>query len=306
MGWKSKKMKGLFLKKNKNKPEKKYNINEFSTPKGLFSDFMKDIVVKNKRIRRVNKLNLLKSPAINQSVLKDKIDNIANLSDKEIKELVKSSYGDILLYLDGKQIDNTFSKFFKFLSEYSKEVHFNFNLYGVMNSIAYNVIMYQDISEDISKSILDITDKINTNTTCHLYADTGLDMDICNLISIAKLSTDGIESVDRVNKILCLIGDIFSRQNIIDIYESLFENISEVYCSTTTLSISASDYKIKSSEVIYKEVDAVVFILNQLPDMYIDKVVDFCNYSGYPPNKQILQILREETKDNYRVRRRFL
>lgn len=304
--WKSKKMKGLFLKKNKNKPEKKYNINEFNTPKGLFTDFMKDIVVKNKKIKRVKKLNLLKSPAINQSILKDKIDNIANLSDKEIKELVKSSYGDILLYLDGKQIDNTFSKFFKFLSEYSKEVHFNFNLYRVMNSIAYNAIMYQDISDDISKSILDITDKINGNTTCHLYADTGLDMDICNLISIAKLSTDGIESVDRVNKTLCLIGDIFSRQNIIDIYESLFENISEVFCSTTTLAITASDYKIKSSEVVYKEVDAVVFILNQLPDMYIDKVVEFCNSSGYPPNKQILQVLREETKDNYRVRRRFL
>lgn len=300
--WKSKKTINLG---NKPKPQNvTYNLHDFGCPKGIFDSFINDIkTTKKPKMMKLSKIHLLDNPSINESLFEEKLSKIESLSYKETMGLVKSSYGEILLLLDGNLIDEKYELFFKCLSEFSKEVHFNYDLYGLMNNIAYNAIMYMDISESIQKSILEITDRINTYTLCHLRADTGVDIDVCNLISLAKCSASGIKSVDRVNKMMCFVGDVFDVQTIIDIYESLYDNIAEVYGATTTLKITEEDSKIQNpTEVITKQVEAVVAIVNQSPDWMIDAVLDFCNDNFDSPNQELLEVLTDKTDDNKRLR----
>lgn len=300
MKWKSKKTFHIAKSKKDNTPKRKnYNIQEFKVPKGIFSNFIKDIVNPNaKKVKRLRKLKLFQSPAINEDVFQEKLKNLSNLSVKETMELTKSSYREILLYLDNTRISSDFETFFSCLSEHSKEVHFDYKFYTIMNNIAYNSIMYSQVSNSISKSILEIAERINTRCICNLSSYSGVDTDLCNLISIAKLSTDDeLISVDRVSKMLCLIGDVFTLQNIIDIFECLFDKISIVFSSVVTIDI---DSKL-SEKVMEMQIKAIVLILNQLPDDFIRQSIIYSKSLGIKYNKWFINELQYENENNYRV-----
>lgn len=308
--WKSKKTFNLG-NKPKQPQQKQYKLQEFQihlkNNRDLFED-LNELVIPagSEKKPKTAKLRLFQSPSTNIDIFNKYMKNIGTLSYKQTKELVEGSYGRVLNELIGKKLDKKYTLFFKCLSEYSKEVHFDYALYETMNDIAYNAIMYTDLPDDMIKYILEITDKININTICHLYADSGITMEQSNLLSLANNSTEEpFKKVDRVNKMMCLIGDKFDVQTIIDMYESLYTSIFEVYGATTTMQPDpVYDKKIlaNADAVITKQADAVVSILNQAPWWALDEVLDLCNANFDAPNKWLLEVLSVETEDNDRVR----
>lgn len=215
--------------------------------------------------------------------VKETIANIDSLSDEDLLQFINMKYSTILETIfvkDDKSLIPVFTNI-RFLSFFvnvvsSKSLSINDRIF--CNKIAYDYLNSSQNSDGVIRdSLFNMSKHVNKEVIPSLIG-LGLDENLSAYLALCRFSSSKEEiNVNRVNYLIISSSiDIMTEQNIIFIYEKLFDNFTHLFKYTmmdyyteeelNNISSCASD--------IYSNMNlAIVVILNAMPSDSIRKVL---------------------------------
>lgn len=183
-------------------------------------------------------LNLYNNPALNPSVIFDKIDEISTMSDRELYNLVSTAFDSILrssFHDQSGKFLRLFTQarfltiFVEVLREHQKQLPAEDVIYA--NKLAYDYLTVEERDETITQLFFSLSKTVNYNQIQRLIGR-GITEDLAAYIALSRNSSfDEKINVRRVNFVLVTadISIINSPQIIVWVYEALFSRISPLF-----------------------------------------------------------------------------
>ncbi len=252
----------------------------------MFEKFIEEVKIKDKDIPKYQSLDLFNNPMLNTSLLWKKLSCIDTLSDRELFNLVKNSFDDVLklIFSNGDQdylklITNT--KFLIALNQvvlnldltYIQKIHCNklaYDYFTSGNSDPYTKQLFFALSKSVNRSII--------GALC----STGLNENLASYLALARYSSEKeMINVKRLNFIIISSSaDVMNEQMIIKIYEKLFDSITSLFEGIMFDGLDMDDeFVSESMNLIYSTISlAILDILNNMTSQDIRKVL--ISYQG--------------------------
>jgi hypothetical protein len=240
--------------------------------------------------------NLDSNPFLNRDAFKEKMDHLDDLSDEELKTLVKNSYTTILQHINNRT-DMSYIKSFssaRFINilcnVLSDRIHqypykpLETEIIMCCNKLAYDYITLKDKTDDSLTGNFLILAKIVNKFPIEMICRFGIDSDLAATLALARYSTfEEAVNIRRLNFIIVQQPpQTMTLQKVIGIYEALFNNIRDLFIYTFIDNYDAwfeqlKEYDPECIDSVYKmyirEADAVMCILNSTDKNIIKHVL---------------------------------
>lgn len=185
-------------------------------------------------------ISLSSNPAFNTGVLKDRIRDIDNISEKELYDMLKISYSslltDIFIHDDKSNLDLFFnSKFLNVFTHVINSVKLSLNEIIYCNKLVYDYMTIgKDRHDQYTKSLLLNLSKNVNSTIIPKLLSLGLDEEFCIFIALARNSSmKEYINIRRMNYlIISSSATIMTEQMIINIYQVLIDNFTDLFKAT--------------------------------------------------------------------------
>ncbi len=250
----------------------------------MFESFIDE--VKNREKSKYQSLDLFDNPILNSSLLREKLDHIDVLSDRELFSLVKDSFDAVLrLIFTNKDQDYlkliTNTKFLIALNQvvlnldltYIQKIHCNklaYDYFTSENNDPYTKQLFFALSKSVNRSII--------GALCSI----GLSEDLASYLALARFSSEKeMVNVKRLNFIIISSSaDVMNEQMIIKIYEKLFDSVTSLFEGIMFDGLDMDDeFVSESMNLIYSTISlAILDILNNMTSQDIRKVL--ISYQG--------------------------
>lgn len=229
-------------------------------------------------------ISLSTNPALNPNILKERIKNVNDISEKELYDMLYISYSsiltDIFIHDDKETLDMFFnSKFLNVFTHVINSIRLSPNEIIYCNKLVYDYLTIgKDKNDQYTKSLLlNLSKNVNSMSIPKLLS-LGLPEEFCIFIALARNSSLK-ESVNirRMNHlIISSSASIMSEQMIVDIYQVLIDNFTELFKSTMYDPYSDEELNNISDGAgdIYSNMSlAIIDILNTMSSTDIRKVL---------------------------------
>lgn len=248
--------------------------------------------------------NLDTNPYLNKDAFKAKMDSLDELSDTELKELVRCSYVNILEHINNRT-DMSYIKSFssaRFINclcnvladRIHNEPHHPLEPELVMccNKLAYDYITSKNAKEEVKQNFLTLSRVVN-KFSIDMLTRYGIDLDLASLLALARYSTmEESVNIRRLNFIIVQQNpNIMTLAKVVGVYESLFSKVRDLFIHTFIDNYDEWFEQIKEHnpemyESTYKmyirEADAAMCILNSTDKFIIKQTIrdllDACSY----------------------------
>lgn len=227
-------------------------------------------------------------PSFNDAFFRERISNIDSLSERELFDILRTSYSMILEDIFVKE-DSTYLPLFtntKFLTVFIQvinSVQINYMEQIYCNKLAYDYLTNNENIDEYTKSLFfTLSRNVNKNVIPSLLG-LGLSDDFASYLALCRFSsTKEFVNIRRVNYLLISSNpNQLNEQMIIYIYEKLFDRFTDLF--KATMFDVYSDEELcnigPGSAEIYSNISlAIVDILNVMTSEDIRKVL--ISYSG--------------------------
>lgn len=180
--------------------------------------------------------NIMNNANINRDLFKRTLHNIANMDNSNLKAFIKANIDQIINDIINNDADYVgIFQDYRFLDLFTEIIGSSTITYNTIlgcNKLAYDYITLSEdhIDNTVKNKLINLSNIVN-RTTIKRLMDLGLStIDACN-IAICRYSS-GNEKIntERLNFVLCKMNsNIITLQNIIYIYEILYDSISSLF-----------------------------------------------------------------------------
>ena len=180
--------------------------------------------------------NIMNNANINRDLFKRTLHNIANMDNSNLKAFIQANIDQIINDIINNDADYVgIFQDYRFLDIFTEVINSNAITYNTIlgcNKLAYDYITLSEdhIDNTVKNKLINLSNIVN-RTTIKRLMDLGLStIDACN-IAICRYSS-GTEKIntERLNFVLCKMNsNIITLQNIIYIYEILYDSISSLF-----------------------------------------------------------------------------
>jgi len=180
--------------------------------------------------------NIMNNANINRDLFKRTLHNIANMDNSNLKAFIQANIDQIINDIINNDADYVgIFQDYRFLDIFTEVISSNAITYNTIlgcNKLAYDYITLSEdhIDNTVKNKLINLSNIVN-RTTIKRLMDLGLStIDACN-IAICRYSS-GNEKIntERLNFVLCKMNsNIITLQNIIYIYEILYDSISSLF-----------------------------------------------------------------------------
>lgn len=245
----------------------------------MFEKLIKDINSQPKQ--EMIKIDMTKNPLVNRTFFKDYINDIDNIQPVDlynlIKETHKSILSDIMTHNDTQYIDVfTNSRFLSTLIQVLGSVTLDYEERICCNKLAYDYFTVRNNDPYIKELFYTLSKIVNRDLIPTLVA-IGIPENTASQLVMARYSSNReITNVKRVNFIISMGSkEIMTEQNIVYIYETLFDRFSPLFIGTM-IDVYNDEEEWVTEDImeIYSTISLVVLlILNNMPSDKIRKVL---------------------------------
>lgn len=238
----------------------------------MFEQFYKQCKEKSNDNNQIT-LNLSKNMIMNPKLLWDKLSNIDNIDDKELFEILRQYYSNILDEIFVSKNDNFINLFTnpRFISSLT-QVFYNVNIsdsqrYRV-NKMAYDYLAIKDHKTDeyIKGLLICMSKTVNRDKIPKICA-LQIPESVASLLVLARYSSDKeIINVKRLNHMLMIQPpETINEQLIVDIFIALFDHILPLF-EGVMLDVSSPQAMSPGQSEIYGLITlAMLDLMNELP-----------------------------------------
>ena len=236
----------------------------------------------------VGDINVYNNPNINKGLLDDIINNgtINNYSDEQLYALISSNLRGLLLNIferkDQRYIKMIISdRFLRILIQVVSNIEVDYMNKIYLNKLCYDYLTLDDESKNtIIKDLIFHLAKITNKKYIPVLIGFGIPEKIACYIVLSRFSSnDEFLNVVRMNFVILTANINFTEQMIVNVYETLFERVSQLFEATMF------DVLDTNEEWYTEDIDerdslitlAVLDILNSLPSDAIRRVLDDYN-----------------------------
>ncbi len=180
--------------------------------------------------------DIINNSSINRDLFKRTLHNINNIDNINLKAFIQANIDQIINDIINNNADyvDIFQnyRFLDIFTEVINSINITYNITLGCNKLSYDYITLSEdhIDTTVKNKLINLSNIVNRNTIKRLM-DIGINTtDACN-ISICRYSS-GNEKIntERLNFILCKMNSsVITLQNIIYIYEILYDNISSLF-----------------------------------------------------------------------------
>ncbi len=249
----------------------------------MFESFCEEIKQHNKEHKKFETIDLFNNPMINSNLLKEKIEHIDKLSDRDLYNLVKESFDSVLKQIFTNNSNSqeylniiTNTRFLTALNQVVLSLDLTHTQKIYCNKLAYDYFTIENTDPYVKQLFFSLSKSVNRSiigTLCSI----GLKEDLASYMALARYSSEKeIINVKRLNFIITSSDeDLMNEQMIIKIYEKLFDHITCLFegIMFDTLDFDA-EYVTDSMGMIYSTISlAILEILNNMPSQDIRKVL---------------------------------
>lgn len=230
-------------------------------------------------------INIFNNPNINQGLLDNIINNgtINNYSDQELYSLVSNNLRGLLLNIferkDQRYIKMIISdRFLRVLIQVVTNIEVDYMNKIYLNKLCYDYLTLDEQSKNpLINDLIYHLAKITNKKHIPLLIGSGIPERIACYIVLSRFSTNNeFVNVTRMNFVIMTATIHFTEQMIVDVYQHLFDRVSQLFEATML------DVIDESEEWYTEEIDernslitlAVLDILNSLPYDSIRRVLD--------------------------------
>lgn len=234
--------------------------------------------------RKTVEYNIMNNASINRDLFKRTLSNINSMDNSNLRAFIQANVDQIINDIINNDADYVgIFQDHRFLDIFIDIINSNPNIsYNTIlgcNKLAYD---YMTLSEDhidatIKNKLINLSNIVNRNTIKRLM-DLGLStIDACN-IAICRYSS-GNEKIntERLNFVLCKMNsNIVTLQNIIYIYEILYDNISSLFSGIMFETYTEEEEDDFGYDFMnnYSNISiAILTIVNNLPSEKIDTLL---------------------------------
>lgn len=210
----------------------------------------------------------------------NKINNIDNMNEKEIKDIIIRQHGMILNYdlflmsfetRTQAQILFTNKRFLKCFLDVIRLLNITYHEKICINKLAYDYYIIPDKNQEISDLLYRLTTEVNGKEVIVLSGIIGMyNAQVLSMIRNSSFKED--KCIRRVNNYIVKCGQDLSIQCIVNIYCSLFDRFSNLFTFTMMESKPDNLSSDENRRFDYISV-AMLEILNSLPSCDIKKVI---------------------------------
>lgn len=242
-------------------------------------------------------INVAQNPNLNKGLLDSIINNgtINNYSDQDLYYLVSNNLRGLLLNIfehkDQRYIKMIISdRFLRVLIQVVTNIEVDYMNKIYLNKLCYDYLTLDEESKNpmINDMIYHLA-KITNKKHIPLLIGAGIPEKIACYIVLSRFSTNNeFLNVTRMNFVIMTANIDFTEQMIVDVYQNLFDKVSELFEATMLDVIDTTE------EWYTEEIDeryslitlAVLDILNSLPSDAIQRVLNdyvsvyYTSYSG--------------------------
>lgn len=206
----------------------------------MLEEYVSNIIVKEKEEKKIN-FSFADSAIFNPSIYKDKIKNIDIMSDKELFDLINSSYTSLLDELvkgnDPSYVDIfTNQKFLTVFIRVMSNVTLNDEYRLYCNKLAYDYIALKKEGKDENvKNLLLLLSKVVNKDLLPALLGLGIPDKVASYLILCRYSSrKEIVNVKRLNFMMVGSGlvELFTEQTIVYIYEKLFKSFTLLFEGT--------------------------------------------------------------------------
>jgi len=253
------------------------------------------------RTKKYQSLNILDNPILNSSLLREKLEHIDTLSDRELFILVRDSFDSVLKQIFSNKDQDylkvmTNTKFLVALHQVVSNINLNHTQRIQCNKLAYDYFTSENNDPYIKQLFFALSKSVNRDIIGALCS-IGLSEDLASYLALARFSSEKeIINVKRLNFIIVSSSvDIMTEQMIIRIYEKLFDSVTPLFEGIMFDGLDMDDeYISESMNLIYSTISlAILEILNNMPLQDIRKVL--ISYQGD------YEALYHQTKPRFQV-----
>ncbi len=238
------------------------------------------------RIKKYQSLNILDNPILNSSLLREKLEHIDTLSDRELFLLVRDSFDSVLKQIFSnkdqdylKIITNT--KFLIALHQVVSNLDLNHTQRIQCNKLAYDYFTSENNDPYVKQLFFTLSKSVN-RIVIGALCSIGLGEDLAAYLALARFSSEKeIINVKRLNFIIVSSSvEVMTEQMIIRIYEKLFDSVTPLFEGIMFDGLDMDDEFISESmNLIYSTISlAILEILNNMTSQDIRKVL--ISYQG--------------------------
>ena len=251
----------------------------------MFDKIMSDLINQEEEPKDIS-INLSKSPAINRDFFKEQANSLDTISDRELYDIVKATHNSILEEImsrnDAQYIDIfTNPRFLTTLIQVLGNVALDYEERVCCNKLAYDYFTLKNNDAYIKQLFYTLSKIVNRDKIPALLS-IGLPENLAIQLALARYSsTREIINAKRVNFIITTSPkELMTEQNIVYIYEKLFDNFTPIFTATMT-DVYDDEEEWVTEEImeIYSTISlAVLLILNNMTSDKIRKVL--ISYTG--------------------------
>lgn len=250
----------------------------------MFEKLVQDI--NNRKEEEKFTLDISKNATINTGYFREQISSLDKIPDNELYLLVRETYKvilkDIMNRNDVQYIDTfTNAKFLTALIQVLSGVELEYEEKICCNKLAYDYLTLKNNDTSIKQLLYTVSKMVNRDKIPALLSF-GIPENLAVQMALARYSSikESI-NVKRLNFIITTSSKaIMTEQNIVWIYEKLFDNFTPIF-EGTMFDVYDEEEEWVNDDImeIYSTISlAVLTILNNMPSVNIRKVL--ISYSG--------------------------
>lgn len=229
-------------------------------------------------------ISIANDPSINKGLLDTIIDNgtLNNYSDEELYALLSNNLRGLLLNIferkDHRYIKMIISdRFLRVLIQVVANIEVDYMNKIYLNKLCYDYLTLDDDSKNniISDLIYHLA-KITNKKHIPILIGAGITEKIACYIVLSRFSTNNeFINIKRMNFVILTASINFTEQMIVDVYQNLFERVSQLFEATMLDVIDTNEewYTDEIDERYSLIILAVLDILNSLPSDAIRRVL---------------------------------
>lgn len=251
----------------------------------MFEKFISDI--SNAPEEKKVKIDISKNPAINKEFFTQQLDSLDTIPENQLCDLVKETYPYILEEIMARNDIGYINAFTnaRFLSvliqTLSSAEQLTLEQRICCNKLAYDYFTLKDKDQYIKQLLYTLSKMVNRDIIPGLLS-LGIPENLAAHLALARYSsTDEVVNVKRVNFIITTSPkELMTLQNIIWIYEKLFDNFTRIF-EGTMFDVYDEDEEWVTDDImeVYSTISlAILEILNNMPSINIRKVL--ISYAG--------------------------
>lgn len=224
-------------------------------------------------------MNIRTNPLLNKEALRDTLYNFNNYTDSQIFNVIKECLDIILLEIFKKDDNNrnylniiTDSRFLSIFIRAVDATKLTYDQKIRCNKLAYDYMVSEHRDPEIERLFFTLSQVVNKESISLLTA-IGIPENLADYMALSRFSSVKEEvNVKRLNFIIMSSDPkLMTVQNIIYIYEKLFDRVLPLFEGTMTDSINDdADYMTDDMWLVYSCISlAVLEIVNNLPSEMI-------------------------------------